>query len=463
MSLSRSSLRGLGNTRALLDSWLERPDLAAQIQALPPQVFASLVRRIGVEDAGTWIALATTEQLVQAFDEDWFTSERAGEREVFDVGRFVVWLEVLLEAGEDVVASKLAELDEDFVAHALSSVVLVLDEEELRQRLDEGEEDEVSLVDKSLESALAEQLDGYLLIARRHEGWDAVLSLILALDRDHRALCERLLDRLVAVSRSSLEDLEELSTVLTEGESLAEDVEAAREQRRSEQGYVEPRAARGFLELARSPLPEGAKTIDARDPLTQAYFRELVRSRRSTIRAYSSSDGSRTTRGTPLLEELSAQAETMGLSLSVGGPAQSTLRSFTEALRELGSVEPESFDARLDELAYLVNVLLAGHERSGERWSPREAMEAALATVGFGAVLEFRDAAKGRRRKVPSRADWLELLRRHPMDLLFRRASSSLRARLRKSSARDEEDGLLLSAEALEALVLSRAGISLRA
>src|SRR5690606_38417850 len=71
---------------------------------------------------------------------------------------------------------------------------------------------------------------------------------------------------------------DELSTVLSEGESLAEDVEAAREERRSKQGYVEPRAARAFLSLALKP-PTSEQRPLGRDPLTRAYFRDVERAR----------------------------------------------------------------------------------------------------------------------------------------------------------------------------------------
>lgn len=282
MTLVKRGSHGLTRTRSLLNSIIELPDLARTIQALPAQTFASLVRKVGVEDAGELVALATTEQLVQAFDEELFVDDRVGERESLDIGRFVVWLEVLLEAGDEVAADRVAELDEDFVAHALGGVLLVIEEDALRERLDDGDEDDARQVDKSLESALTEDIDGYILVAKQHDGWDAVLALVLALDRSHRALLVRLLDRLARVGSRYLDGLEELSTVLSEGESLAEDVEAAREERRSKQGYVEARAARAFLSLARKP-PVGEERPTDRDPLTRAYFREVERSRPAVL------------------------------------------------------------------------------------------------------------------------------------------------------------------------------------
>lgn len=46
-------------------------------------------------------------------------------------------------------ADRIAELDEGFVEHALSSIVVVLDEEALRRRVGDGEDDDVRQVDKA--------------------------------------------------------------------------------------------------------------------------------------------------------------------------------------------------------------------------------------------------------------------------------------------------------------------------
>lgn len=444
MSLSRTAPKTLTSTRSLLNSLIEMPDLAQTVAALPAPTFAALIRKIGVEDAGEIVALATTEQLVQAFDEELFVNERAGERETLDVRRFVVWLEVLLEAGDEATARRVAVLDEEFVTHALSNIVLVLDQDALRQRLDEGDEDEAWQVDKSLESALTEELDGYILVAKQHEGWDAALSLILALDRNHRALLERILDRLAAVASGYLDDLDELSTVLSEGESLAEDVEAAREERRSKQGYVEPRAARGFLSLARKP-PE-ADAPGERDPLTRAYFRELERAH--SARA----SGGRATRAAAthaLPAAVKRELEEAHQTLSPALPSMNAhLRTFTEALQALSEREPTCFDARVEELAYLTNVLLSGFEQKKGRLTPKAAAEAALCTVCFGAHLALRAPGTKKRRAVT--VEQLgSLLGERPLDGLFRLASSALASGAVKVPA-SKERALLLSSEELE-------------
>lgn len=453
MSLTKRGAHGLSETRSLFDCLIELPDLARTVRALPVQTFAALVRRIGLEDAGEIVALATTEQLVQAFDEDLFVSDRAGERETLDVGRFIVWLEVLLEAGDEVAADRVADLDEDFVAHALSGIVLVLDEEALRERLDDSDEQEYRQVDKALESALTEDMDGYILAARQHDGWDAALSLILALDRNHRTLLVRLLDRLARAGDGCLDNLEELSTVLSEGESLAEDVEAAREDRRSKQGYVEAQAARAFLALARKPHAQN-DGAPARDPLTRAYFRGIDRSRH-VVAPRVEPAAREALRGLPPavrqgLDEASSEAA--GLAITTLPSQATAMSTFLDALRDLGESEPGLFDERVEEFAYLANVLLAGHERDGARLRPKAAADAVLATVCYGAVIELRARRPaGRHEHTPNRAEFAGTLRQRPVDVLFRRASSALATGATPKPRTAKKSGLLYSAEELEA------------
>jgi hypothetical protein len=149
-------------TGTLLKQLLELPQLPARVQALPVAAFSALIRRIGVEDAGELVALAAVEQLVTAFDEDLFVNARPGERETFDAERFGAWLEVLLEAGEQTAAERIAAMSEDFVVQALSSLVIVLEIDVLRQWLSEDCED-AEAIDNLLASSATEEIDGYLL------------------------------------------------------------------------------------------------------------------------------------------------------------------------------------------------------------------------------------------------------------------------------------------------------------
>ena len=201
-------------SRSLLARLLDEPDLPAHIQELPPAALGALIDRVGLEDAGELVALATTEQLAHVWDEDLWKNDRPGEEERFDADRFLVWLTILMEAGEQHAARRIAELPEDLVTLALHRHVLVLDVDALAAEMADSDEEDVDLTDKALESCLYEELDGYQIVSRRHEGWDTVLAALLALDRDNHAFLVRVLDRCVAMSAEYIESNGGLQEVL---------------------------------------------------------------------------------------------------------------------------------------------------------------------------------------------------------------------------------------------------------
>lgn len=414
---------------SLLARLIQAPELERIVRDLPSADFAALVREIGVEDAGELVALASTEQLVAAFDEDLFVNSRPGGRETFSRERFVAWLEVLLEAGDQAAARRVAELSEDFVVNALSSLILVFDHDQLRERISE-DDDVADEADEALGRALNEEIDGYLLVAKQEQGWDAVLALVLALDRNYRAMLERLLDRCVALASRYVDDLDALVEVLSEAETLAEDVEAEREERRGQLGYVEPRAAKGFLALARMPL-QGKLGELPRDANTLAYFRGLESQSRHGGQEQRHRRHAPTPTPTPARD---ANALDRVLArLPRPDAAESALEreapELALALRSLADDASPRFDERLAELAYLANVVLAGAAaEDGRRLRPAEAARAALATVAFGAELQAREGG-ALERSSSSRAtpeQLREVLEAHPADLLFRKACSAL-------------------------------------
>lgn len=413
----KTSLLRSSTSKTLLTRLIDTPDLVQSVRALPPPAFSTLVRHIGLEDAGEIVALATTEQLVAAFDEDLFSNDTPGARETFDAQRFMVWLEVLLEAGDEVAAARIAELSEDFVIQAISSVVLVLDYDALLARMGDGGDD-AEAADKAIESCLSEEIDGYLLISREHDGWDAMLALILALDRDHRPLLVRVLDRCAGMASGYIDDLEELTNLLSATESLAEDVEAEREERRNQQGFVEPRAARNFLTLARTPLTGKTATIQ-RDPVTRAYFREL-----EPVVLGKVQNAQEMAKASRLLAAIDDIAPKAPLLLAAGDAKVDEDKPLVAAMRALGEDEPKAFGERMEEFAYLTNVVVAGASKKDGRFELAEAAEAVLATVALGAELE---ALERRGKKRYATTDELRnVLRDCGADVLFRKAASTL-------------------------------------
>ena len=407
--------RGLSKTssRALLARILDQPDLPAQVERLPPALLGKLIDSIGLEDAGEILSLASTDQIAQIFDDDLWKNERPGDVEKFDAERFLLWLEVMLEAGERFVAQKLTELPEDLVTLAFHRHLLVIDIEAMALEMAEGGEEAWQL-EKALESTLHEEIGEYRLIARRHDGWDVLLTAVLALDKDHHDTLWKILERCCAMSTEHIEDNGGLYEVLTSEEMLEADVAGDREDRRAEGGYVSPSTAASFLKLARTH--EGA-AADTRDPVTRAYFRGLTRAPLApNKRGPSADDADESLRpGTvdsralpksaspaatgsvsvPSLQRVLAEAglteeSHVGRLLSAGATTEEPL--VVRALRLLGDSHPALFADRSEELAYLANVLVAGASFRGRRFRPIEALRAVLATCSFGLHLSTRRA-----------------------------------------------------------------------
>lgn len=334
---------------ALVLRILDEPNLVAAVQGLPARALGKLVDRLGLEDSGELIAMATTEQVEQLLDEDLW------EHGELDAARFVVWLEVMLEGGEAFTAKRLAALDEDLLTLALHKLLWVVDLDDLMRLVDRRAE-------KVLGNCLCEELGHFQLISRRTEGWDAVLAALLALDRDDPQLLERLLERCARLSSSAIEDHGGLYEMLTEEQSLEVDAAGNRDDRRAALGYVAPDDARAFLNsrrLERDHVTAQYLAAQAGRPLPSTpapASRRLLRLLGDDERA-------------PVRKLLEAKG--------------AALPRFVVALRALRE-KPALFAARLHEVSFLANVLMAAGTREGRKLRPLEAVEEVIAACSAG-------------------------------------------------------------------------------
>jgi hypothetical protein len=394
----------------LLSRILEVPDLAEAVQRLPAQALAKVIDTVGLEDAGEIVALASPAQLAELFDEDLWRSERPGGDERFDGERFLVWLEVMMEAGDALVAERLAGLSEDLVALALHQHLLVLDIDELSAEMRDVDEDEATAIEKALANCLSEEIDQFQLLARRHDGWDTVLAAVLALDRDHHALLGRILERLCAMTAEHVDREGGLHSALTTEEMLEGDVAAVRDDRRAALGHVAPSDARAFLKLGRVDVDQ---MPTQHDPVTSAYFRALAKNAKASPHesppaAYPGKNPQALDQ--VLLEAGVASPAATPLRLGSGPLAESLL---VRTMRTLAETDAALFAARSEEIAYVANVLVAGASLDGRRYRPAEAVGKALEVCnrGLGLASKTRDATT--------------VLREHPAEVLFRLAWSS--------------------------------------
>jgi hypothetical protein len=414
----------------LLARILEQPGLVTAVQALPPAALSKLVDHVGLEDAGEIIALATTEQLERVFEQDLFRSEQAGEAEHFDARRFPIWLEVMLAEGEAFTAKKLAELPEDLITLALHRQVLVIDTDALVVALANRRSEHDELLDKALDSSLQLELEQYRLFARSGEGWDAIVTALTALDRDHHELLQRMLERCCYMSTEHIEDNGGLYDVLSGEDMLEADVAATREDRRAGEGFVSATDAQSFLRRARTAAPSDR----TRDPIALTYFRTLAPPARegapdhAAVSRPPQSDRAPSVepaadRKRELAELVTALQEAEVLSADqpqLLAADNETARAdeglFRSAMRELLERDPEAHARRMEELVYLANVLLAGCTLAGRGFRPLEAGSAVVAVCNLGLELRERRAPGARN---SARRDARFLAREHA-DVLFR-------------------------------------------
>ena len=375
--------------RQVLTRILDQPNLVAAVQALPAQALGKLIDHIGLEDAGEVVALASTEQLRRIFDDDLWRRERPGKDEQFDANRFALWLEIMLEAGEEFAARKLADLPEDLVTLALHKNVLVINIEALAIAASNRMSEDDGLTEKALESCLCEEIDEYRIISRNHAGWDSLLAVLLALDRNNHDFLGRVLEHCCHMAAEFIDDNGGLYQVLTSDEMLESDVGAEREERRSEEGFIAPSGAASFLALARTTDLASIVDAKARDPVTHAYFRSL----RGPTRPEVEHDIARNeaTADVAALVEILREADVLPTSspmLLLEGPSRAVDAQdsgvFTHAMRELRLQSASLHDHRMQELAYLANVLAAGCSMEGRNLRPLEAAHVALATCNLG-------------------------------------------------------------------------------
>lgn len=381
----------------LLNHILDQPELPAIIQRLDPDVLARLIHHIGLEDSAEIVALASVAQLKAIFDEDLWTSAGAGREEIFNSDRFGLWLEVMIETGAAFAARKIMELDEDMVTLALSRLVLVIDFKDISTRMSDAQRSaEDDMVGKVLESTLSQEFGRFMVLARRHDRWDAVLTLLAELNELDYDLMSRLLEHCCRISWEYIEDNGGLYNVFSADEMLEEDMAAERQARRESRGFVSASAASQFLFHARStPLKEiiAAKSMDH---ATRAYFKALDGQTGPAVNTGEKSSPSDTTAAkhtSPLMARFLKtlrDAEVLPVSDQklLGGAEETTDHHLplAKAMRLISRSDEDLYTRRLMELTYLSNVLISGCEFQSRCFRPVEAAEAAFSVCNLGAA-----------------------------------------------------------------------------
>jgi hypothetical protein len=389
-------------SRSLLARIVDTPRLARAVSRLAPQVLHRIVEQQGLESIGDLVALATPAQINALMDIDLWRSAAPGADERFDAGRFGEWIEVLAETDVALAAATLARLDGAVLTAALAQHVFVFDPAVLH--LPEASDEEFASIRPAADGAYTAEIGGYLIVARRRTAWDAITSVLVELEREHRSIFDRLLTGCRAVSDSDPE-VDGLDELLSAPEQLMFDVDVDRERRREQQGYATAQQSRAFLEMARhTRLDHG--TAPERSPIAEAYFRGLddtageggaadahaedpELTRRSVLQPEGATNGRIATPDdvVPLMELLVEAGVLAGpprALLTAPEPSMSPVPLMQAAMDWVRGQDPDVFVRRTHELAFLSNVLLAGCSLQARAFTLQEASDAVVATCNLG-------------------------------------------------------------------------------
>ena len=372
-------------TLPILARLLNTPNMDQIVPRLPADVLQRVIQVCGLEDAAEFVALATPAQLSRVLDVDLWHGRTAGADEQFDVDRFGLWLEVLMQSGAAVAAEKIVGLDLELAIAGFSGHAAVFEYAAVAAYTTLDGEEVPSRVSNVVTTA---EIGGYVLEAKRPAGFETMVELLAFLQTAHAAFFERLMRGCVRLS-NGVREQNGFHALLEDPEQDLFDLGSDREARREPRGYVTPAQARAFMEEARLTRLSAARPPDS--ALARAYFRGLE----PTPAAHDASS----VRPSGLLPESQSSD---GADLAPGAVAD-----VVEMLREAGvlaaaprgllpSTDDES--ARLtfvqdhvalhpagqEQLAYLANVILAGGSIQGRAFTAPEAASAAAAICNLG-------------------------------------------------------------------------------
>lgn len=418
-----------GSVENRLARLLDTPLLARVVPHLPPETLHQLIRYRGLDACGELVTSATPAQLTSLLDLDLWRPARPGRDGQFDVDRFGEWLEVLVDTGNSMAARTVAALDTNVVVAGLSRYVRVFDPgifEPTAQSDDEPMDRQEAMREGDVMHAgdapkhdssgdwLECEVGGYIVRARRADVWDAIVTLLVALDAEHGNYFHAVMQGCRRLS-NSMPEIDGLDDLLLAPEQDLHDVAIERERRRSQQGYVTPADARAFLQMARQPehARSGASVTGSIkvNPIVRAYVRaadeasessnertrspeRLLESLASTSPAARSTDVHVDATDVPesvaavigLLTEAGMMPERPRARLEAAGTEAQTarltrVRQLMEYVRDRNET---AYFGRNRELAFLANTLLAGCSVQSRPFTPREASDAAASICNLG-------------------------------------------------------------------------------
>jgi hypothetical protein len=380
------------STNDRLARLLDSPLLARIVPHLPAETLHALIQHRGLDACAELVTSATPGQLTSVLDLDLWRHAQPGRDEQFDVDRFGEWLEALVDTSDSVAARIVAAIDTHLVILGLSRYLRIFDAGTFEPTA--ASDDEPMVRDDKMNSEEAGdgsecEVGGYLVRARRTDAWDAIVALLVALERDHHHVFHAVMQGCRRLSNSTPE-VDGLDDLLMAPEQQLLDVAIERENRRSRQGYATAADARAFLEMARQPRAASAPI--AINPIATAYFR-AVEEEMGTAPDAASTDAPADA-GIPMsagaVIELLVEAGVMPerpLALLEAGDEDPRAAKIPHLRRLMTFVlhhDEAAYFARSRELAFLANTLLAGSSVQSRPFTRQEASDAAACICNLG-------------------------------------------------------------------------------
>jgi hypothetical protein len=358
-----------------LQRLLDGPELARVAPHLAPEVLHRLIRHAGLEQCIDLVEAFSPKQLTAVLDLDLWRAPVPGADEELDADRFGEWVEALAGRDTETAARVIARCDRSLVVTALSRFLRVLDPGVLEPT--ESTDDERPRDVLFAAEGLTAEIGGYIVQARREDAWDAIVGLLFELSAGDTESFHALMAGCRRLSNAGHE-WDGLDDLLDAPDQLLHDVTLDRDGRREARGFSTAADARAFLAIARR-----GRSRAPMNPIAAAWIRGA---------AVRSGDDAPEPMGAPSLLSAAdpltpstgrerAPAPAFAEIVRVGAADPAGLQALMEHLREQ---HPDVCLARLQELAFVANALVAGCHLQSRAFTPREASEAAAATCNLG-------------------------------------------------------------------------------
>lgn len=240
----------------------------ASVRQLAPEALHALIQTQGLEDSGALVSTATAEQLRAVLDLDVWRAA-PGREVTLDADRMGDWFALLADLEPEAAERAIAAIGHDLASAGLAQYVRVFDPGVFEPT---AQSDDEQVGWDREPDGLSSEVGGYVVHARRAEAWDAILTLLIALDT-HCPACFHSLMRGCRRLSNDGREVDELDDLLTEPDQVLYDLAGDREDRQSARGYSASTTARAFLALARVRRRTPADDLSAR-LLVDASFRD---------------------------------------------------------------------------------------------------------------------------------------------------------------------------------------------